>query len=101
MSEVAGRLAPQVGAYHLMRAAGGRGVLMGGVPGVHAARTVVIGAGVSGMNAASIALGMQSEVLLLDKNINRLRAADAIYRGHLQTIATRTRSRRRYSKPTW
>jgi alanine dehydrogenase len=88
MSEVAGRLAPQVGAYHLMRAAGGRGVLMGGVPGVHAARTVVIGAGVSGMNAASIALGMQSEVLLLDKNINRLRAADAIYRGHLQTIAS-------------
>jgi alanine dehydrogenase len=88
MSEVAGRLAPQVGAYHLMRAQGGRGVLMGGVSGVYAAKTVVIGAGVSGMNAASIALGMQSEVLLLDKNINRLRSADAIYRGHLQTIAS-------------
>src|SRR6188508_881942 len=86
MSEVAGRLAPQVGAYHLMRAAGGRGVLMGGVSGVYAAKVVVIGAGVSGMNA--IALGMQAEVLLLDKNISRLRQADAIYQGHLQTIAS-------------
>ncbi|MCA2218063.1 alanine dehydrogenase [Jidongwangia harbinensis] len=88
MSEVAGRLAPMVGAYHLMRSGGGRGVLMGGVPGVYAAKTVVIGAGVSGMNAAAIALGMQSEVLVLDKNIARLRAADADYRGHLQTIAS-------------
>ena len=88
MSEVAGRLAPQVGAYHLMRSGGGRGVLMGGVPGVYAAKTVVIGAGVSGMNAAAIALGMQAEVLVLDKNIARLRAADADYRGHAQTIAS-------------
>jgi alanine dehydrogenase len=88
MSEVAGRLAPQVGAYHLMRSGGGRGVLMGGVPGVYAAKTVVIGAGVSGMNAAAIALGMQAEVLVLDKNIARLREADADYRGHLQTIAS-------------
>jgi alanine dehydrogenase len=88
MSEVAGRLAPQVGAYHLMRSGGGRGVLMGGVPGVYAAKVVVIGAGVSGMNAAAIALGMQAEVLLLDKNITRLRAADADYRGHLQTVAS-------------
>ncbi|GAA0811850.1 alanine dehydrogenase [Spirilliplanes yamanashiensis] len=88
MSEVAGRLAPQVGSYHLMRSGGGRGVLMGGVPGVYQAKTVVIGAGVSGMNAAAIALGMQSEVLVLDKNIARLRAADADYRGHLQTIAS-------------
>jgi alanine dehydrogenase len=88
MSEVAGRLAPQVGSYHLMRSGGGRGVLMGGVPGVYAAKVVVIGAGVSGMNAASIALGMQAEVLVLDKNIARLRAADADYRGHLQTIAS-------------
>ncbi|MEV4754572.1 alanine dehydrogenase [Micromonospora sp. NPDC049559] len=90
MSEVAGRLAPQVGAYHLMRSGGGRGVLMGGVSGVYAAKTVVIGAGVSGMNAAAIALGLQAEVLLLDKNINRLRQADAIYRGHLQTVASNT-----------
>ncbi|HEV2089193.1 MAG TPA: alanine dehydrogenase [Cryptosporangiaceae bacterium] len=88
MSEVAGRLAPQVGAYHLMRAGGGRGVLMGGVSGVYAAKTVVIGAGVAGMNAVAIALGMQAEVLLLDTNIARLRQADAIYQGHLQTIAS-------------
>ncbi|GIG62867.1 alanine dehydrogenase [Longispora fulva] len=88
MSEVAGRLAPQVGAYHLMRPAGGRGVLMGGVPGVHAAKVVVIGAGVSGKHAATIALGMQAEVSLLDKNIARLRQADEIYRGHLQTVAS-------------
>jgi alanine dehydrogenase len=88
MSEVAGRLAPQVGSYHRMASGGGRGVLMGGVPGVYAAKVVVIGAGVSGMNAAAIALGMQAEVLVLDKNIARLRAADADYRGHLQTIAS-------------
>ncbi|MGI5149279.1 alanine dehydrogenase [Plantactinospora sp. CA-294935] len=90
MSEVAGRLAPQVGAYHLMRSGGGRGVLMGGVSGVYAAKTVVIGAGVSGRNAAAIALGLQAEVLLLDRAVNQLRQADAIYRGHLQTVASNT-----------
>jgi alanine dehydrogenase len=90
MSEVAGRLAPQVGAHTLMRAQGGRGILMGGVSGVYAAKVVVIGAGVSGMNAAAIALGMQAEVLLLDRNISRLRQADAIYQGHLQTVASNT-----------
>jgi alanine dehydrogenase len=88
MSEVAGRLAPQAGAYHLMRAGGGRGVLLGGVSGVYAGKVVVIGAGVSGMNAAAIALGMQAEVLLLDMNIERLRQADRIYQGHLQTVAS-------------
>ncbi len=88
MSEVAGRMAPQVGAATLMRANGGRGVLMGGVSGVYAAKVVVIGAGVSGMNAAAIALGMQAEVLLLDRNIARLRQADAIYQGHMQTVAS-------------
>jgi alanine dehydrogenase len=88
MSEVAGRLAPQVGAHTLMRAQGGRGVLMGGVSGVYAAKVVVIGAGVSGMNAAAIALGMQAEVLLLDKNIDKLREADRIYQGHMQTVAS-------------
>jgi alanine dehydrogenase len=88
MSEVAGRLAPQAGAYHLMRSGGGRGVLMGGVSGVYAAKVVVLGAGVSGMNAAAIALGMQAEVLLLDKNIDKLREADRIYQGHLQTVAS-------------
>jgi alanine dehydrogenase len=88
MSEVAGRLAPQVGAHCLMRAQGGRGVLMGGVSGVYAAKVVVIGAGVSGMNAAAIALGMQAEVLLLDRNIERLRQMDRIYQGHVQTVAS-------------
>ncbi len=88
MSEVAGRLAPQVGAYHLMRQGGGRGTLMGGVSGVYAAKVVVIGAGVSGMNAAAIALGMQAEVRLLDHHIDRLREVDRIYQGHLQTVAS-------------
>jgi alanine dehydrogenase len=88
MSEVAGRMAPQVGAYCLQREAGGRGVLMGGVSGVYAAKVVVLGAGVSGMNAAAISLGMQAEVLLLDKNIEKLRRADRIYQGHLQTVAS-------------
>jgi len=90
MSEVAGRMAPQVGAYYLQRDGGGRGVLMGGVSGVYAAKVVVLGAGVSGMNAAAIALGMQAEVLLVDKSITRLRQADAIYQGHLQTVASNT-----------
>ncbi len=88
MSEVAGRLAPQVGAATLMRAQGGRGVLMGGVSGVYAAKVVVIGAGVSGMNAAAIALGMQAEVLLLDRDVSKLRHADAIYQGHCQTVTS-------------
>ncbi|HEY7143790.1 MAG TPA: alanine dehydrogenase, partial [Streptosporangiaceae bacterium] len=88
MSEVAGRMAPQVGAHHLQRDGGGRGVLMGGVSGVYAAKVVVLGAGVSGMSAAAIALGMQSEVLLIDKNVARLRQADAIYQGHCQTVAS-------------
>ncbi|MCT9930008.1 alanine dehydrogenase [Planotetraspora sp. A-T 1434] len=88
MSEVAGRLAPQVGAYHLMRQGGGRGVLMGGVAGVYPAKVVVIGAGVSGMNAAAIAFGMQAQVLLLDRNIDRLRQADLVYQGHCQTVAS-------------
>ena len=88
MSEVAGRMAPQVGAHHLQSDGGGRGVLMGGVSGVYAAKVVVLGAGVSGMSAAAIALGMQAEVLLVDKNIARLRQADAIYQGHCQTVAS-------------
>jgi alanine dehydrogenase len=90
MSEVAGRMAPQCGAHHLQRDGGGRGVLMGGVSGVYAAKVVVLGAGVSGMSAAAIALGMQAEVLLLDKNVGRLRTADAIYQGHCQTVASNT-----------
>jgi alanine dehydrogenase len=88
MSEVAGRMAPQVGAHCLERMQGGRGVLLGGVSGVPAGKVVVIGAGVVGMNAATIALGMQAEVVVLDANINRLREIDFVYRGHLQTIAS-------------
>ncbi|HEV8558228.1 MAG TPA: alanine dehydrogenase [Actinophytocola sp.] len=88
MSEVAGRMAPQVGAHCLERAQGGRGVLLGGVSGVPAGKVVVIGAGVAGMNAASIALGLQAEVVVLDTNINRLREIDFTYRGHLQTVAS-------------
>ncbi|WP_117210219.1 alanine dehydrogenase [Allorhizocola rhizosphaerae] len=86
MSEVAGRLAPQVGAYHLMRFNGGRGLLPGGVPGVRPAKAVVIGAGVSGMNAATIANGLGFEVVLLDLNINRLRQADQLFHGRVRTV---------------
>lgn len=88
MSEVAGRLATQVGAHSLMSGQGGRGTLLGGVPGVHPARVVVIGAGVSGLNAATIAVGMQADVTLLDRNVERLRTVDAIYRGAVRTIAS-------------
>ena len=90
MSEVAGRMAPQAGAHFLERYAGGRGVLLGGVSGVHAGKVVVLGAGVSGLNAAAIALGMQAEVLLLDRNVARLREVDRIYQGHMKTIASNT-----------
>ena len=88
MSEVAGRMATQVGAHILERAQGGRGILLGGVPGVKAAKVVVIGAGVAGMNAAEIALGMQADVWILDKNVARLREVDRVYRGHAQTITS-------------
>ncbi|KAK1185941.1 alanine dehydrogenase [Streptomyces sp. NPDC000941] len=88
MSEVAGRIAPQVGAYHLMRSAGGRGVLPGGVPGVAAARAVVIGGGVSGWNATQIALGMGFHVTLLDRDINKLREADKVFGNRVQTISS-------------
>ncbi|AXI80086.1 alanine dehydrogenase [Peterkaempfera bronchialis] len=88
MSEVAGRLAPQVGSYHLMRPAGGRGVLPGGVPGVAAAKAVVIGGGVSGWHAATIALGMGYNVTLLDRDINKLREADRIFGNRIRTIAS-------------
>ncbi|RJL30378.1 alanine dehydrogenase [Bailinhaonella thermotolerans] len=88
MSEVAGRLAPQVGAYNLMRFNGGRGVLPGGVPGVAPAKVVVIGAGVSGLNAAQIAVGMGAEVTIMDINVDRLRQIDAIYQGRMKTLVS-------------
>lgn len=88
MSEVAGRMAPQVGAGSLERAAGGRGVLLGGVSGVRAAKVVVIGAGVSGLSAAAIAHGMQADVTLLDRDVARLREVDRVYQGRIQTLAS-------------
>ncbi len=88
MSEVAGRLAPQLGAHYLERHNGGRGVLLGGAPGVRPARVVVLGAGNVGWNAAWIAAGMEAEVLLLDKNLDRLRFVDQIQRGRVVTLAS-------------
>jgi alanine dehydrogenase len=88
MSEVAGRLAPQVGAQALLAAAGGRGVLLGGVPGVDPASVVVIGAGVAGLNATSIAAGMRADVTLLDRDLGRLRVADARFEGRVRTVAS-------------
>jgi alanine dehydrogenase len=85
MSEVAGRLSAQVGAYHLMRTHGGRGVLMGGVPGVEPADVVVIGGGTAGYNAARVASGMGATVTILDINVNRLRELDAEFGGRVQT----------------
>jgi alanine dehydrogenase len=88
MSEVAGRLATQVGAHYLERHNGGRGVLLGGAPGVRPARVVVLGAGNVGWNAAWIAAGMEAEVWLLDKNLDRLRFVDQIHRGRIMTLAS-------------
>ncbi len=85
MSEVAGRLSAQVGAYHLMRSHGGRGVLMGGVPGVAPADVVVIGGGTAGYNAARIASGMGAHVTIFDVNIGRLRELDAEFGGRIHT----------------
>jgi alanine dehydrogenase len=86
MSEVAGRLAPQVGAYHLMRSHGGRGLLLGGVPGAPAAHVVVLGGGVSGRAAVEMAVGMHARVTVLDTNLDTLRELDARYAGRVQTL---------------
>ena len=88
MSEVAGRMAAQIGAHFLERHAGGRGVLMGGAPGVRPARVVVLGAGNVGWNAAWIAQGMEAEGLLLDRSLDRLRMVDQIHRGRIMTLAS-------------
>jgi len=88
MSEVAGRLATQAGAHYLQRPYGGRGVLMGGAPGVRPAKVVVIGAGNVGWNSARIAAGMEAEVVLLDKNLDRLRFVDQIEKGRIMTLAS-------------
>ncbi|OOY19333.1 MULTISPECIES: alanine dehydrogenase [Thioclava] len=85
MSEVAGRLAPQMGAWTLQKANGGRGVLMGGVPGVSPAKVVVIGGGVVGTNAARVAAGMGADVTVLDKSLPRLRYLDDTFGGTFRT----------------
>ena len=88
MSEVAGRLAVQAGAHHLEAPHGGRGVLLGGAPGVQPGRVAVIGAGNVGWNAAWIAAGMEAEVNLLDRDLDRLRFVDQIHRGRITTLAS-------------
>jgi alanine dehydrogenase len=88
MSEVAGKLAPQMGAHFLERPQGGRGILMGGVPGVRPARVVVLGGGNVGWNAARVAAGMGAEVVLIDRNLERLRQVDHIHEGHITTLAS-------------
>ncbi len=85
MSEVAGRLAPQVGAWALQKANGGRGVLLGGVPGVAAARVVVVGGGVVGTHAARVAAGMGAHVTVLDRSLPRLRHLDELFAGNFRT----------------
>ena len=86
MSEVAGRMSIQVGAHYLEKANGGRGVLMGGVPGVRPADVVILGAGVSGYNAAQIAVGMRARVTVFDKNPARLEELDREFNGRLETV---------------
>ncbi|MDP1819579.1 MAG: alanine dehydrogenase [Acidimicrobiales bacterium] len=88
MSEVAGRMAVQAGARFLEAPQGGRGVLLGGAPGVQPGRVVVIGAGNVGWNAAWIAAGMEAEVNLLDRNLDRLRVVDQIHKGRISTLAS-------------
>jgi len=88
MSEVAGRMAPHVGATLLEKGHGGRGVLLGGVSGVHPARVVVLGAGMAGANAAWIAQGMEAEVVILDRTIDRLRYIDSIHKGRILTLTS-------------
>jgi alanine dehydrogenase len=88
MSEVAGRMAIQVGATYLEKMNGGRGILLGGVPGVPAARVVIIGGGVVGTNAAKIAVGMGAHVTIIDNNLDRLRELDDIFLSKISTLAS-------------
>ncbi|WP_265521047.1 alanine dehydrogenase [Oerskovia flava] len=88
MSEVAGRMATQVGAYHLMRSAGGAGVLLGGVPGTRPGRVVVLGGGTAGRHAAEIAVGMRAEVTVVDVSLPVLRSLDRQFAGRVRTVAS-------------
>jgi alanine dehydrogenase len=90
MSEVAGKIATQAGAFMLEKPLGGRGILLGGVPGVAAANVLVIGGGVVGMNAAFIAIGMEADVFVYDRNIDRLRELDIIFGGRCSTCYAST-----------
>lgn len=90
MSEVAGRMAVQVGAQYLQAGQGGRGLLLGGVPGVPPASVCILGGGIVGTNAAKIALGMGARVTILDLSLNRLRDLDDIFGGHVHTVASNT-----------
>src|SRR4051794_5851430 len=90
MSEVAGKIATQAGAFFLERPLGGRGVLLGGVPGVPAANVMVIGGGVVGFNAASIAIGMEADVFVFDRNLDRLRELDIYFAGRASTVYSST-----------
>jgi alanine dehydrogenase len=88
MSEVAGRMSVQVGAQYLEAPNGGRGILLGGIPGVAPANVVIVGGGVVGHNAAKIALGLGADVTIIDKNLNRLRQLDDIFNGQVMTLAS-------------
>ncbi|HMD58446.1 MAG TPA: NAD-binding protein, partial [Steroidobacteraceae bacterium] len=90
MSEVAGRMAVQVGAHYLQKANGGRGVLMGGVAGVPAANVVVVGGGVSGTHAVEMAHGLRADVTVLDRSIRRLRELDVQFHGSVRTLFSTT-----------
>ena len=86
MSEIAGRMATQAGAYFLERSHGGRGILLGGTTGVSPGKVVVIGGGIAGSNAAVIAMGMQADVVVLDTDLSKLRAIDSLYQGRIVTL---------------
>ena len=90
MSEVAGKIATQAGAFFLEKPLGGRGILLGGVPGVAAANVMVIGGGVVGFNAAVIAIGMQADVFVYEKSIDRLRDLDVAFAGRCSTVYSST-----------
>ncbi|MDP9472834.1 MAG: alanine dehydrogenase, partial [Chloroflexota bacterium] len=92
MSEVAGRMAVQVGAHYLERTHGGRGMLLGGVPGVPGANVVIVGGGVVGTNAAQMALGMGANVTILDRNVERLRHLDQVLHGRIHTLASNSQN---------
>ena len=98
MSEVAGRMAPQIGANYLEREHGGRGVLLGGVSGVAPGKVVVLGAGMAGSNAAWIAAGMEAEVVIIDRSLDKLRWVDHIHQGRIMTVMSNRLNIERYVK---